>query len=104
MPVLFRPSEETFVVAGTREEWTKKCEEGLRRSPDFRGVESSESLFRIRAQYRRPPVWGELTVTLSPEGADSTRITARARTQPNLFTLLFSPEHRILDLFAEAIR
>ncbi len=104
MPALFHPAEETFVVAGTREEWIKKCETALRTSRDFRGIESSQALFRMKAQYRRPPVWGELTVTLAPEGADSTRITARATTAPNLFTLLFSPEHRILDDFAEALR
>jgi hypothetical protein len=104
MPLLFHPAEESFVVAGTREEWMKKCEESLRKSPDFRSVASSPTLFRLTAQYRKPPVWGELTVTLTPEGPDSTRISARATTQPNLFTLIFSPEHRMLDDFAEAIR
>jgi hypothetical protein len=103
MPILFHPAEETFVVAGTREEWMNRCVEALRRSSDFRGVESSEKLFRITAQYRHPPVWGELTVTLTPVDADSTRISARATTQPNLFTLVFGPERRILDDFAEAI-
>lgn len=104
MPVLFHPAEETFVVAGTREEWVKKCVEALQKSADFRGVETSETLFRITAVYRKPPVWGELTVTLAPEGSDSTRIAAKATTHPNLFTLVFSPEHRILDDFAQAIQ
>ena len=104
MPVLFHPAEETFVVAGTREMWFKTYAEALQKNADFRGVETSPTLFRITALYRKPPIWGELTVTLAPEGSDSTRITARATTQPNLFTLLFSPEHRILDDFAQAVQ
>jgi hypothetical protein len=104
MQALFRPAEETFVVAGTREETFKKCADALRKSPDFRGIGASEALFRPKAHYRHPPVWGELAVTLTPEGADSTRITARATTQPNLFTPVFSPEHRILEDFAETLR
>jgi hypothetical protein len=104
MPVLFRPAEETFVVTGTREAWVTRCEQALRANRAFRGVETAPTLFRVTAQYRRPPVWGELTMTLTPEGTDSTRVTARAATLPNLYTLIFSPERRIVDDFAEALR
>jgi hypothetical protein len=51
----------------------------------------------------RPPVWGDIHVTLTPEGSDSTRITTRAMVFPNLFSLIFSPERRILDHFARAL-
>jgi len=101
---LFHPLEETFVVAGTREEWIKRCEEALRATPHFQDVASSGELFRVSARYRRPPVWGDIHVTLTPEGSGSTRITARAMVFPNLFSLIFSPERRILDHFARALR
>ena len=100
---LFHPLEETFVVTGTREEWVKKCEEALRATPHFQDVASSAELFRVSARYRRPPVWGDIHVTLMPQGSGSTCITARAMAFPNLFALIFSPERRILDLFARGL-
>jgi len=63
-------------------------------------VASSAELFRVSARYRRPPVWGDIHVTLMPEGSGSTCITARAMAFPNLLALVFSPERRILDQFA----
>lgn len=54
---LFHPLEESFVVAGTREEWAKMCEEALRSSSHFRDVTSSAVPFRFSARYGRPPVW-----------------------------------------------
>jgi hypothetical protein len=104
MPLLFRPAEETFVVSGPREEWIKRCEQAFRTSRDFRSVEVSPTLFRLTAHYRRPPVWGELTVTLTPEGNDTTHMVARATALPKLYMLIFGPERRIVDEIAEAIR
>ena len=49
---LFHPLEETFVVAGTREEWVKRCEEALGATPHFQDVASSGELFRLSARYR----------------------------------------------------
>ena len=92
------------MVAGTREEWVKRCGEALRATPHFQDVASSGELFRVSARYGRPPVWGDIRVTLTPEGSGSTRITARAMVSPNLFSLIFSPERRILDHFARALR
>jgi hypothetical protein len=100
---LFHPLEEKFVVAGTREEWVKRCEEALRTAPHFQDVASSAELFRVSARYRRPPVWGDIHVTLTPEGSGSTCITARAMAFPNLFALVFSPGRRILDQFARGL-
>jgi hypothetical protein len=71
---LFHPLEEKFVVAGIREEWVKRCEEALRATPHFQDVASSAELFRVSARYRRPPVWGDVQVTLTPEGSGSTRL------------------------------
>jgi hypothetical protein len=100
---LFHPLEEKFVVAGTREEWVKRCEEALQATPHFQDVTSSAELFRVSARYRRPPVWGDIYLTLTPEGSGSTCITARAMALPNLFALVFSPERRILEHFASGL-
>lgn len=76
-------------------------------------------------KYGHAPVWGEIEVTaftrnsasddcmsrnlglvrsVAEEGSDSTRINAKATTLPNLFTLMFSPERKILDDFAQAVK
>jgi len=70
------------VVAGTREEWAKGCEEALRAIPHSQDAASSGKLLRVSARYRRPPVWGDIHVTLTPEGSGSARITARAMVFP----------------------
>jgi hypothetical protein len=101
---LFQPLEETFVVGGTREEWVKRCEEVLRTAPHFRDVASSAELFRVAARYSRPPVWGDIRVTLTQEGSGSTRITARATAFPNLSAWIVNAKRRILDQFTRALR
>jgi hypothetical protein len=101
---LFQPLEETFVVDGTREEWVKRCEEALGTAPHFRDVASSAELFRVAARYSRPPLWGDIRVTLTQEGSGSTRITAQATAFPNLSAWIFSAKRRILDQFTRAIR
>jgi hypothetical protein len=101
---LFQPLEETFVVGGTREEWVKRCEEALRTAPHFRDVASSYELFRVAARYSRPPLWGDIRVTLTQEGSGSTRITAQARAFPNLSAWILHAKRRILDQFTHALR
>jgi len=100
----FQPLEETFVVGGTREEWVKRCEEVLRTTPHFRDVASSYELFRVAARYSRPPLWGDIRVTLTQEGSGSTRITAQATAFPNLSAWIFSAKRKILDQFTCSIR
>ena len=101
---LFQPLEETFVVGGTREEWVKRCEETLRTAPHFRDVAPSAEPFSVAARYSRPPLWGDIRVTLMQEGSGSTRITARATAFPNLSAWIFSAKRRILDQFTRALR
>jgi len=93
----------TLVVAGTREELLQKCCDALEAAPRFSVVNVSEDQFQVEATYRRPPVWGKLVVTLFPEGTDSTRISARITLLPNLFTLIFAPQQRILGRFTRAL-
>ena len=69
----------TLVVAGARDEWPQKCCDALEAAPRFSVADVSEDEFQVTAKYRVPPVSGQLTVTLLPEGTDSTRINARSR-------------------------
>jgi len=93
----------TLVVAGARQEWLQKCCDALEAAPRFSVANVSEDECQVTAKYRVPSVWGRLTVTLLPEGTDSTRINAKATVLPNLFTLIFAPQQRILTRFARAI-
>jgi hypothetical protein len=93
----------TLVVAGARDEWLQKCSDALEAAPRFSVANVSEDAFQVTAKYRFPPYGGQLTVTLLPEGTDSTRINARVAVLPNLFTLIFAPWHRILARFTRAI-
>jgi hypothetical protein len=93
----------TLVVAGVRDELLQKCCDVLEAAPGFSVVNVSEDQFQVEAKYRRPPVWGKLVVTLVPEGAGSTRISARITLLPTLFTLIFAPQQRILTRFTRAL-
>ena len=99
----FRPREATIVVPGTREEWLQRCCDGLTEHRHFSIVDVSEYECEIKAKYRVVPIWVELTVSLSPEGAASTRINATVTVLPNLFTLITTPENRVLVRFARAV-
>ena len=63
----------------------------------------SEYEFEVKAKYRVPSVWADLTVSFLPEGMDSTRINIRISVLPNLFTLITRPERRVLARFTQAI-
>jgi hypothetical protein len=101
MPV---PFHATFVVEVGREECLGTCRDALAGTPGFSEVTASDELFQINAKYRRPPVWGSLTVSLLAEGAHATRISATAHVIPNLFSFITGPERRILEHFTHAIR
>ncbi len=101
---LFQPLEQTYVVTGPRETWLVKCREALERSSSFSEVSASESLFQVTARYKQYLLPGMVLVLLLPEGADSTRIIARATVFPTFpFALLTGVEHRILAEFGRAL-
>ena len=94
--------EESFVVAGAREEWLPKCCDALEVGR-FTGIETSETLGQITANYKKAATWGTISLTLTPEG-DSTRIVAKATANvDNVFAIFSSPGQRILKQFKAGI-
>jgi len=108
MPVLdsltgLTARDSTLVMPGERDELLQKCCDALQATPRFSVATVSENQFRIDATYRRPPVWAKLAVTLLSEGSGSTRINIAVTVLPNLFTLLFAPQPRIVRRFTWAL-
>jgi hypothetical protein len=96
--------EDTFVVAGSRDEWLARCRDALE-AQGFTKINASDTLFQITANYKKATVWGELEVALLPEGDDSTKINARATANAdNIFAVFSSPGHKILERFKQGIR
>ena len=100
---LFRPREATRVVPGTRETWLQRSCDALGAARRFSIVSVSEYEFEVKAKYRRPPVWADLTVSLLPEGTDSTRINMSVSVLPNLLTLVTRADRRVLARFTKAL-
>jgi hypothetical protein len=72
--------EDAVVVSGPRERWLPACKDALD-SQGFTKVDVSTTLFQIKANYKKATVWGDLEVTLVPEGAGATKINAKGHGQ-----------------------
>jgi hypothetical protein len=95
--------EDAVVVSGPREQWLAACKYALE-SQGFTKVDVSAALFQIKANYKKATVWGDLEVTLVPEGADATKINAKATANiDNLFAAFSSPGRKIIDRFKQGI-
>ena len=92
--------EESLVVDGPRADWLQKCRTALE-TQGFTRVEANETLGQITANYKKATTWGDLLLTLTPEGSsDATRITAKATANvDNLFAAFRSPGQKIIDQF-----
>jgi len=96
-------ADTTCLVGGGREAWLQRCCDALNATARFSIESVSEDDYQVKAKYRRPPVWATMTVTLIPEGSDSTRIDATVTVLPNGFTLIFGPGRRVLARFTRAL-
>jgi hypothetical protein len=96
--------DDDIVVAGRREQWLDACQSALE-AQKFTNVEVSAALFQIRANYKKATVWGDVELTLLPEGDGSTRIKAKATANvDNIFAAFSSPGRKIIDRFKDGIR
>jgi hypothetical protein len=102
--VTFGPRSYTLIVPGTREELLQRSCDALDAARHFSIAEVSDRDFEVKARYRVPPVWADLTVSLLPQDTDSTTIRATISVLPNLFTLVTVPERRIFARFTGAMR
>jgi hypothetical protein len=95
--------DDTIDVAGPRESWLEGCKDALK-GQGFTKVEVSAAPFQIKANYKKATTWGDLEVTLLPEGAEATRINAKATANvDNVFAAFSSPGRKILDRFKQGI-
>jgi hypothetical protein len=79
------------------------CEQALE-AQRFTKIEVSTALFQIKTNYKKATVWGDLEVTLLPEGPDETRINAKVTANvDNDFAAFGSPGRKIIDRFKQGI-
>jgi hypothetical protein len=91
--------EDTFVVSGSRDEWLQRGRTALE-DGGFTKVQTSDAIYELSGNYKKLTVWGDIRVTLVPEGDSETRIIARATANiDNVFSLFRSPGRAILDQF-----
>ncbi len=65
----------------------------------FSKVKSNKLLNQITGKYKKFSVWGEIIVTLLPEG-ENIKIKAQSTANTdNIFALFSSPNQKILDNF-----
>lgn len=93
--VTFRPRRYTLLVPGTREELLQRSCDAPDAARHFSIVEVSDRDFEVKARYRVPPVWADLTVSLLPQDTGATAIRATILVLPNLFTVVTVPERRV---------
>ena len=90
--------EDTFVVAGNREQWLAKCKDALA-AGGFTAIQANEALGQIKGNYKKFTVWGSIEITLMPEG-ENTKIIAKAMANvDNIFALFSSPGKKIIEAF-----
>ena len=102
--VTFGPRSYTLIVPGTREEVLQRSCDALDAARRFSIAEVSDRDFEVKARYRVPPVWADLTVSLLPQDTGSTTVRATISVLPNLFTVVTVPELRIFARFTSAMR
>jgi hypothetical protein len=102
--VTFGPRGYTLVAPGTREEVLQRSCDALDAARHFSIVEVSDRDFEVKARYRVPPVWADMTISLLPQDTGSTALRATISVLPNLFTLVTVPERRIFARFTGALR
>ena len=98
-----KSTEETLVLAGTREIWLDKCRQALREG-GFSKIDVSPSLFQLQGAYKKVVVYGEILITLMPEG-ENTKIHIKATANmDNVFALFKSPTRAIITAFKNGIK
>jgi hypothetical protein len=102
--VTFGPRSYTLVAPGTREALLQETCDALDAARHFSIVEVSDRDFEVKARYRVPPVWADMTISLLPQDTGATAIRATISVLPNLFTVVTVPERRIFARFTGAMR
>ena len=90
--------DDTFVVCGTREQWLPRFVDAFANA-GFTEIHVNEVFGQIRGDYRKLTVWGNIEISLMPEG-ENTKVVARATANvDNVYALFSSPGKKIIDAF-----
>ncbi len=90
--------EETVVVSGSMDEWMAKAEQALRKG-GFTNIKANNTIHQLTGDYKKFTIWGEITVTLLPEGNGIKIHSASTANADNIFALFSSPNKKILSQF-----
>ncbi|MGE5390041.1 MAG: hypothetical protein ACM3PE_03150 [Deltaproteobacteria bacterium] len=94
--------EETIVVSGNREERFLTCVEALKKA-GFKNISPNNVIFQIEGSYKKATVWGEILITLLPEGPDTRIVMKSTANVDNIYALFKSPTKTIIDKFKEQL-
>ncbi|NMM24198.1 MAG: SHOCT domain-containing protein [Phycicoccus sp.] len=92
--------EEQMVVPGGRDEWLGLCQQALI-SQKFKKVSLNSTLNQVRGDFKQiiGTLWGDIVVTLTPEGPN-VRLTVRATANvDNVYALGSSPGGKLIAKF-----
>lgn len=95
---------EELVVSGSREHWLNLCQRALSNA-GFKKVVSNQLLGQVTGNFKPliGTLYGELTITLYPEG-DNVRIRIEALANvDNVYALAKSPGGRLISKFKDAL-
>jgi|TARA_B110000467_G_C18253707_1_gene442034 hypothetical protein len=82
--------EDTFVVAGNREQWLPLCANALN-AAGFSAVEANELLGQVKGNYKKFTVWGSIEISLMQEGGNTKFVAKAMANVDNIFAIFSSP-------------
>lgn len=92
--------EETIVVDGPRDKWLARCKDSLQKA-GFGAVKANPALNQVEGTFRKFSVWGEILITLTPEGQNTKIVAKSTANVDNIFALFSSPTKKILAAFKD---
>ncbi len=91
------------MVDGDRAAWVERCHRALD-SAGFTKVEARPEFGQVTGSYKKLSVWGDIAITLVPDGDARTRIDATATAAvDNVYALFGSPGRKIIARFKDAL-
>ncbi|MEY5130582.1 MAG: hypothetical protein RL734_649 [Bacteroidota bacterium] len=97
-----KSKEEIFSVKGDTEEWLTRLEQALHKG-GFSNVKVNTSINQLTGDYKKFTVYGDIMVTLLPEGGNINISAKSTANVDNIFALFSSPNQKILNQFKNNI-
>jgi len=97
MPIR-KSKESTIVLDKNREQVLLDCERALRRG-NFKNIEVNKSAYRLIAVYKTLTIWGNIEITLIPDGERTSIQIKSTAAIDNIYALFRSPGNLISEAF-----